>query len=43
MELDIDTCTVINVGSENLLNKYNIRNVSLNRSYCERDLGVQVS
>ena len=34
---------VMNVGRENLHNRYNINRVMLNRSECERDLGVQVS
>ena len=36
MEFNIDMCSVVNVGRENPHNRYNIRNVSLNRSECER-------
>ena len=33
----------MNIGRENPQNRYNINRVMLNRSECERDLGVQVS
>ena len=39
---DIDKCKVMNVGRENPHNRCNINRVMLNRSECERDLGVQV-
>ena len=43
MNLDIDKCKVVNVGRKNPHNRYNINRVMMNRSGCERDLGVQVS
>ena len=43
MEFNHDKCRVMNVGRENPNNRYNINNVTLNISECERDLGVQVS
>ena len=33
----------MNIGRENPQNRYNINSVMLNRSECERDLGVQVT
>ena len=33
----------MNVGRKNPHNRYNISKVTLNRSECKRDLGVQVS
>ena len=33
----------MNVGKENPYNRYNINKVPLNKSECERDLGVQIS
>ncbi|ORD92985.1 hypothetical protein ECANGB1_2036 [Enterospora canceri] len=43
MDFNIDKCKVMNIGRENPQNRYNINRVMLNRSECERDLGVQVS
>ena len=43
MDFNIDKCKVMNIGRENLQNRNNINRVMLNRSECERDLGVQVS
>ena len=40
MEFNIDKCSVMNVGRKNPHNRYNIRNLLLNRSECKRDLGV---
>ena len=42
MEFNIDKWRVMNVGRENP-HKYNIIKVTLNKSECERDLGIQVS
>ena len=42
MDFNIDKCKVMNIGRENPQNRYNINKVMLNRSECERDLGVQV-
>ena len=42
IQFNIDKCRVMNVGWENPHNRYNISNVTLNRSEFERDLGVQV-
>ena len=43
MEFNINNCTVMNVCRENPHNRYNISKITLNRSECERNLGVQVS
>ena len=43
MDFYIDKCKVMNVGWENLHNRYNISRLMLKRSECERDLGIQVS
>ena len=43
MEFNIEKCRVMIVGWENPHNRYNISRVTLNRSECERDLGVQIS
>ena len=40
MNFDINKCKVMNIGRENPQNRYNINRVMLNRSECERDLGV---
>ena len=42
-QMGIDKCKIMNIGRENSQNRYNINRVMLNRSECERDLGVQVS
>ena len=43
MDFNIDKCKVMNIVKENPQNRYNINRLMLNRSECERDLGVQVS
>ena len=43
MDFNIDKCKAMNIGRENLQNRCNINRLMLNRSECERDLGVQVS
>ena len=43
MDFNIDKCKVMNIGRKNLQNRYNINRIMLNRSECERDLGVQIS
>ena len=43
MEFNIDKYRVMNVGRENPYNRYKISKVTLNKSECEKDLGVQVS
>ena len=43
MDFIIDKCKVMNIGKENPQNRYNINRVMLNRSKCERDLGIQVN
>ena len=40
MEHNIDKFRVMNVGRENPHNRYNISKVTLNRSECERYMGV---
>ena len=42
MDFNIDKCKVVNIGRKNPQNRY-INRIMLNRSECERDLGVQVS
>ena len=43
MESNIDKCRIMNVGRENPQNRYNTNKITLNRSECERYLGVQFS
>ena len=43
MEFNHDNYRVMIVGRENPHNRYNISNMTLNRSECETDLSVQVN
>ena len=43
MDFNITKCSVLNVGSRNPVNSYNLDNVTIGRTECERDLGVLVS
>ena len=43
MDFNINKCKVMNIGMKNPQNRYNINRIMLNRSECDRDLGVQIS
>ena len=43
MEFNVNKCNVINLDKDNLDHSFTLRNVSLKKSDCERNLGVMVS
>ena len=43
MKFNTSKCSVLNIGRTNTVNVYSLNNINLEKSTCERDLGVLVS